>query len=746
MATTLSHLIVRLDADIDGLTRGVTAADRAFVGLGQKMQKVGRGMSVAVTLPLTAIGVAATKMASDAEEAANKFDVVMGDSAERVNARLRELHDTIPLTTAQMQGLAAGVQDLLVPMGVVRNRAADMSATMVELAGDLGSFNNVAPDQVLEAMKSALAGSSEPMRRFGVDTREAALKAIALRHGLIEAGDAMTSTARAQAVLLAIQKDSTDAIGDAARTADSAANSFKFLVREAKELAITIGDILLPVVTPMVRRLTDVMRTIRDLPHPLQITAIAIGALAAAMGPLLLALGTFMTLLPGIKAALIALGTPTAGTIGLVIAAVAALGFAATVVVKNWDVLALKMSLVWAAIKAATFDAIDGILAALEKLTGWIPRLGDKVTDLRGSFNEFATDSLAKSGEAILNLERQLSDTFTPAISETTKQTEALADALDNVAVAAGKVAALPAVGVRLVGAEAGPPIIKRSASTGAVSVSAEGGFLGPVTASAEAVREQFTRLEQVLFPAISGVKRFSDGVKRSAGNLLSQFGPQALAVAVLFDIVKGALEPLQPVIDALRRPLEIVGTLIGQTLAPILELFVPIVELLAIAFTYAQEATGLFIKGLGWLIDKLIGWFTDWGDKLQAFGQDLVDNSRAAREAIRAQDEATESLRQLTEQVIGAVQGFKIAQFRFAATAPTGPSGLPDTGGGGTPGGGGPGGTVIPTSISLGTINIMTSGDGQETYRNLYDELDQRTRGDEAARALFRTLPAPVG
>ena len=46
-------------------------------------------------------------------------------------------------------------------MGLAREEAGFMSADMVELAGDLASFNNVDATQVLEAMKSSLAGSSE---------------------------------------------------------------------------------------------------------------------------------------------------------------------------------------------------------------------------------------------------------------------------------------------------------------------------------------------------------------------------------------------------------------------------------------------------------------------------------------------------------------------------------------------------------------------------------------------------------
>ena len=224
---------------------------------GQQMRSIGAGLTVGVTLPIAAVGIAAVKMASDAEEAANKFNVVMGPAADRVRAELQKLTETIPITRSQMEGMTAGIQDMLVPMGVARAEAADMSLQMVGLAGDLASLSNVEPDAVLMAMQSALAGSSEPMRRFGVDTREAALKAIALQAGLLSAGQEMNQTARAQAVLLAIQKDSTDAMGDAARTVGSTANLMKFLKRDVLQLGISLGQVLIPAVRPLLVHLRE---------------------------------------------------------------------------------------------------------------------------------------------------------------------------------------------------------------------------------------------------------------------------------------------------------------------------------------------------------------------------------------------------------------------------------------------------------------------------------------------------------
>lgn len=278
-------------------TAGVRKAQQAFEKIEQnaddlrrtaeKMRGVGKSLTVGLTLPLAAAGGAAAKMAADAEEAANKFEVVMGGSAAEVEARFESLTDTIPLTVSQMQKLSAGIQDLLVPMGVARSQAAGMSADFVKLAADLASFNNVPTDQALEAIKSALSGMSRPIRQFGVDVRKTRLEQLALTEGLIEQGEELDRTARAQAVMRAIVLDSEDAMGDAARTADSFRNQLRFLKRDLREVAEQIGQTLIPVLRPMIGHLSDLLNSIEAISPTLRAMIVGLTGAAAAAGPLM---------------------------------------------------------------------------------------------------------------------------------------------------------------------------------------------------------------------------------------------------------------------------------------------------------------------------------------------------------------------------------------------------------------------------------------------------------------------------
>lgn len=291
---SIARLVVDLMANTDQFRREMQSAARTMDSVGRNMQQVGTQLTTRLTLPLTAIGAAAIKMSVDAEESANKFNVVMGEAADDVRQRFIGLQDTIPMTLSEMEKMAAGVQDFLVPLGFARREAAGMSADMVELAADLASFNNVAADVPLQAIQSALAGMSRPLRQFGVDVSQARLEMLALEEGLISAGQELDNNARAQAIMIAVQRDSADAMGDAARTADSAANQLRFLRRDVMDLAQGIGDILVPAVIPMVRYLRDAVNVFKELDPDIQRIIVGVGALAAAIGPLLIVLGTLI--------------------------------------------------------------------------------------------------------------------------------------------------------------------------------------------------------------------------------------------------------------------------------------------------------------------------------------------------------------------------------------------------------------------------------------------------------------------
>lgn len=272
MTTSIGRLVLDLAANAADFEKDMQRIERSARRSSNRAARQLEAASRAIARSLAVVGTAAAgvsaasiKLAVDAEETANKFRVVFRGSVEETDKALQRLTQTIPSTQTELRGFAAGVQDLLVPLGLAREEAARFSVKAVELAGDLASFNNVSVEDALNAIRSGLAGESEPLRRFTVDIRKTRLEALALSEGIIGVGESLEGADRAAAVFAALMQDSADAIGDAARTSDSTANQLKFLRTDLRDVSEEIGRALLPAFSELLRGLRGAQESVNPL-------------------------------------------------------------------------------------------------------------------------------------------------------------------------------------------------------------------------------------------------------------------------------------------------------------------------------------------------------------------------------------------------------------------------------------------------------------------------------------------------
>jgi len=246
------------DKAAGGLNKTTASSETAAEGMIKLAAKLGLAMvAYRAFNAVVAFAKESILAAVDANEDMNKFLVVMGDNANRANDILANLASTTNRNVYELRALSAGLQDMLVPMGVSRDQASGLSTDFTQLAIDLSSFNNVPVEEVMNALKSGMAGLSRPMRNFGVDLRMATVDQELLNMGIMGGYEAATTADRAVAIYNLTLKQSQDAQGDAARTADEAANvlvGFKSAISEAQ---VALGEEFLPVIEELVPLLRD---------------------------------------------------------------------------------------------------------------------------------------------------------------------------------------------------------------------------------------------------------------------------------------------------------------------------------------------------------------------------------------------------------------------------------------------------------------------------------------------------------
>ncbi|SEA16005.1 Peptidase family M23 [Eubacterium aggregans] len=286
------------DKDIDETTnKGKTLASQFDTiaekagSFAQKATVAGGVLTAALTVPLVIAGKKAIGLASDYEEALNKTDVAFGNSAQKVVEFSETSLKTFGISKGTALDMASLFGDMATSMGLPQDAAADMSVSMSGLAGDLSSFKNIPVDQAMTALNGVFTGETESLKQVGVVMTQTNLDAYALANGFGKTTDEMTQSEQVQLRYAYVMNATKNAQGDYARTADGTANSLRTFQGTLEELGTAFGQVILPVITPMIQKGTELLNKIKELPDPVKKVIVVAGGLAASLGPLILVAG-----------------------------------------------------------------------------------------------------------------------------------------------------------------------------------------------------------------------------------------------------------------------------------------------------------------------------------------------------------------------------------------------------------------------------------------------------------------------
>src|SRR3990172_9274924 len=294
--STIATLAVKLIGDTREYTSAMTEAEnqarKTTTSIGKSIQDAGRSITrlgmtatVGLTLPLISLGGYAINAASDLEETRNKVNVVFGDMSASVLNWSKDSATAFGVSQQKALEAAGTYGNLFITLGLGQKPAADMATSLIGLASDLASFNNANPEDVLQALQSGLIGQSEPMRKFGVNLTEAAVKAKAMEMELAGADEELTEAAKVQARYALILEQTTTAQGDFARTADGLANSTRTAKAQFADSAAILGTQLLPYGLQLVKWVSGLVTKFQALTPEQQKWILILAGVAAAIGP-----------------------------------------------------------------------------------------------------------------------------------------------------------------------------------------------------------------------------------------------------------------------------------------------------------------------------------------------------------------------------------------------------------------------------------------------------------------------------
>lgn len=257
---------------------------------------------------------------------------------------------------------------------------ADMGVKVRDSEGNMLDFVTI-----LENMQDAGVEAADATRIFG---REAGPAMAAL---LEEGGDAL----RENTQNIEDMEGATEEVAETQRDTFNA--ELDILKSNIRDVGITIGEILLPVLNSLVENLMPVAEWFQNLTGRQQKFIVVVGALVAALGPLLAVVGTILTMLPAMASGFALLTAVTLPVSAPILAIAAAIGVLAAVVAT--DFLGIRSMIVGAvgdmilAFSRLTEFIVEGIASAMVKAA---VAIANKASDIKQAVDDLVTDAIEK--------------------------------------------------------------------------------------------------------------------------------------------------------------------------------------------------------------------------------------------------------------------------------------------------------------------------------------------------------------
>jgi len=315
--SVIGALRVVLGADTASFEKGLDGAQRTLNRFNRDMQKlsakftgIGQTLTLGLTVPIAAFGVASVAAAQQSADAFAQVEAALksmggasGKTAEQLQASAKSLQDMAAIDDDE---ILRKVTANLLTFGKIAGPTFDRAqVAVVDLATRMKMDLQAATILVGKALNDPVKGMTA-MGRAGIqftDVQKALIKQ------LVETGRA----ADAQAIILG---ELERQFGGSAKAAADA-NPYAKLRIAFGELSEVIGAKLIPVITPIIEKLTALLQGFDRLSPAMQNFVLIGGLIAAAIGPVLVGVGMLISAV-GTIAALFA-GPAVAGLVAFLI-------------------------------------------------------------------------------------------------------------------------------------------------------------------------------------------------------------------------------------------------------------------------------------------------------------------------------------------------------------------------------------------------------------------------------------------
>lgn len=264
---TLSDKLTPLSQKMSTVSSGFKAinsnAKRAGDGvkqLGSRVNATTLNMSSMITVingvvsalrPVINLLVNSISDAMEWDGISQRFGRGFGKQAEEVYTWVQRLNEELGINSQQFMQYSSTYATMLTGFGVAAEDASTMAVGYMELAYDIwAGYNDIygSLDEAATAVRSAISGEVEPIRRAGFTIIESTLEQTAANYGLSGSLETMTESQKSYLRYLTLvdQAYSQNLVGTYAKEMTTAEGLMRTFRQQLKSLAQTFGSVFLP--------------------------------------------------------------------------------------------------------------------------------------------------------------------------------------------------------------------------------------------------------------------------------------------------------------------------------------------------------------------------------------------------------------------------------------------------------------------------------------------------------------------
>ncbi len=239
--------IQKLITSTNNLSKSNDKASTSYVNLAAKI-------SVAI-VAMKRIGAAVANMIYDATEwegITQRFGRAFGSEAEEAYSWIKRLNSELSINTQQFMQYSSIFGTMLKGFGVVEKDAAKMAMGYTELVYDIwAGYNDIYTsfEDAAVAVRSAIAGEVEPIRKAGFTIVDSQLKVTAANYGIAYSSQSASEELKSYLRYLTLvgQADAQGLIGTYAREMTTAEGLMRTLRQQIISLGQAFGSVFLPI-------------------------------------------------------------------------------------------------------------------------------------------------------------------------------------------------------------------------------------------------------------------------------------------------------------------------------------------------------------------------------------------------------------------------------------------------------------------------------------------------------------------